>query len=79
MFRGYVSFIMGFLRGGMVIPLMFPKVPQSSLGILRVPQLPPPQYELDGCLAFFPKNCQVQKLKEFLKFLASQAEKERCG
>ena len=26
----------------MVIPLLFPKVPQSSLGILRVPQLPPP-------------------------------------
>ena len=27
---------------GMVIPLIFPKVPQSCLGILRVPQLPPP-------------------------------------
>ncbi len=25
----------------MVIPLIFPNVPQSSLGILRVPQLPP--------------------------------------
>ena len=25
-----------------VIPLMFPNVPQSSLGILRLPQLPPP-------------------------------------
>ena len=25
-----------------MIPLIFPKVPQSSLGILRVPQLPPP-------------------------------------
>ena len=25
-----------------VIPLLFPKVPQSSPGILRVPQLPPP-------------------------------------
>ena len=24
---------------------MFPKVPQSSLGILRVPQLPPPPLE----------------------------------
>ena len=37
-------FIIGLLRGG---PrgggsLMFPKVPQSSLEILRVPQLPPP-------------------------------------
>ena len=30
-------------------------------------------------LGFFPKHCQVQKLKEFLKFLASQAEKERRG
>ena len=35
----------GLLRGG--VPrgggsLMFPKVPQSSLGIFRVPQLPPP-------------------------------------
>ena len=29
-----------FLGGGM-IPLMFRKVPQSSLEILRVPQLPP--------------------------------------
>ena len=25
-----------------MIPLMLPKVPQSSLGILRIPQLPPP-------------------------------------
>ena len=25
-----------------MIPLIIPKVPQSSLGILRVPQLPPP-------------------------------------
>ena len=33
--------VIGFLRG-VVIPLMFPKIPQSSLGILRVPQLPPP-------------------------------------
>ena len=37
--------IIGLLRGG--VPrgggsLIFPKVPQSSLGILRVPQLPPP-------------------------------------
>ena len=31
----------GFLRG-VVIPLIFPKVLQSFLGILRVPQLPPP-------------------------------------
>ena len=30
----------GVPRGGG--SLMFPKVPQSSLGILRVPQLPPP-------------------------------------
>ena len=30
------------LKGGGVIPLIFPKVPQSSPGILRVPQLPPP-------------------------------------
>ena len=29
------------LKGGVVIPLIFPKVPQSSLGIVRVPQLPP--------------------------------------
>ena len=28
--------------GGVLIPLIFPKVPQSSLGILRVLQLPPP-------------------------------------
>ena len=27
-------------RGG--VSLIFPKIPQSSLGILRVPQLPPP-------------------------------------
>ena len=33
--------IIGFLRG-VVIPLIFPKVSQSSLGILRIPQLPPP-------------------------------------
>ena len=35
----------GFLRGVWWFPsssLMFPKVPQSSLGILRVPPLPPP-------------------------------------
>ena len=25
-----------------MIPLIFPKVPQSFVGILRVPQLPPP-------------------------------------
>ena len=35
------------VKGGGGVPrgggsLMFPKVPQSSLGILRVPQLPPP-------------------------------------
>ena len=31
------------LKGpGVVIPLIFPKVPESFLGILRVPQLPPP-------------------------------------
>ena len=30
------------LKGGVVIPLIFPKVPQSSLGILRVPRLHPP-------------------------------------
>ena len=35
------GFLIGFLRG-VVISLIFPKVPQSSLGILRVPQLPPP-------------------------------------
>ena len=40
----YMIYIIGLLRGG---PrgggsLIFPKVPQSSLGILRVPQLPPP-------------------------------------
>ena len=35
--------LQGFLRGGLVvIPRIFPKVPQSFLGILRVPQLPPP-------------------------------------
>ena len=28
-------------RGGGSLTLMFPKVPQSSLGIPRVPQLPP--------------------------------------
>ena len=27
---------------GVVIPLIFPKVPLSSLGILRIPQLHPP-------------------------------------
>ena len=30
------------LKGGMVIPLIFPNVPQSPLGIFRVPQLHPP-------------------------------------
>ena len=30
------------LKEGVVIPLIFPKVPQSSLGILRVPRLHPP-------------------------------------
>ncbi len=36
--------IIGLLRGGFQGggSLIFPKVPQSSLGILRVPQLPPP-------------------------------------
>ena len=34
--------IIGFWRGGVVIPLIFPKVPQLFKGILRVPQLPPP-------------------------------------
>ena len=33
--------LIGFLRGA-VIPLMFPKVPQSSLGILRAPFTPSP-------------------------------------
>ena len=33
--------LIGFLWG-VVIPLIFPEVPQSSLGILKVPQLPPP-------------------------------------
>ncbi len=42
---GPLPVIIGLLRGG--LPggggsLIFPKVPQSSLGILRVPQLPPP-------------------------------------
>ena len=36
------GFLIRFLTGGVVIPLIFPKIPQSSLGILRVPQLPPP-------------------------------------
>ena len=35
------NLVIGFLRG-VVIPLIFPKVPQSALGILRVPQLHPP-------------------------------------
>ena len=30
------------LKGGVVIPLIFPKIPQSLLAILRVPQLFPP-------------------------------------
>ena len=43
--RKWGYWIIGLLRGG--VPrgggsLIFPKVPQSSLGILRVPQLPPP-------------------------------------
>ena len=38
-----ISWIIWFCFGGVVIPLIFPKVPQSSrAGILRVPQLPPP-------------------------------------
>ena len=41
----HLQFI-GLLRGvgskGRGFPKIFPKVPQSSLGILRVPQLPPP-------------------------------------
>ena len=44
--RIWYSYFIGLLRGGVqgevVIPLIFPKVPQSSPGILRVPQLPPP-------------------------------------
>ena len=40
--RGVATFLNRILKGGVVIPLIFPKVPQSSLGILRVPQLPPP-------------------------------------
>ena len=38
----HIHYLKGFCPGGVVIPLIFPKVPQSSLGILRVPQLPPP-------------------------------------
>ena len=38
----FSSFHNRILKRGVVIPLIFPKVPQSSLGILRVPQLPPP-------------------------------------
>ena len=39
----WALFSVGILKGpGWWLPLIFPKVPQSSLGILRVPQLPPP-------------------------------------
>ena len=38
--RFAVSFVNSILKGRVVIPLIFPKVPQSLLGILRVPQLP---------------------------------------
>ena len=43
--KGFQVVVIGLLRGG--VPrgggsLIFPKVPQSSLGILRVPQLPLP-------------------------------------
>ena len=34
--------VIGFLRGGAVISLIFPNVPQSSLGIFKVPQSPLP-------------------------------------
>ena len=37
-----IPYINRILKGKMVIPLIFPKVPQSFLGMLRVPQSPPP-------------------------------------
>ena len=40
---------------------MFPKVPQSSLGILRVPQLPPLEHPPLGTLqSFQPKTPYLQ-------------------
>ena len=46
LFREQLWWIDRILKGGVVIPLIIPqcslKFPQSSLGILRVPQLPPP-------------------------------------
>ena len=37
--------------------LIFPKVPQSSLGILRVPQLPPPLGSTPGPLGTLQFEC----------------------
>ena len=69
----------GVPRGGG--PLMFPKVPQSSLGILRVPQLPPPlehptlknpTIKLQGCTCYKDSReggmSWVIYLHEWLKF-----------
>ena len=38
----FTCFHSGILKGGWWFPKIFPKVPQSSLGILRVAHLPPP-------------------------------------
>ena len=50
----------GLLRGGGVPrgggSLIFPKVPQSSLGILRVPQLPPLEHLPLGTLQIYEWN-----------------------
>ena len=39
----------GLPTAAVVIPLIFPKVPQSSLGIFRIPQLPPPGWLEPSC------------------------------
>ena len=55
LFVGGLRVIRSF-TGWVVLPLIFPKVPQSSLGILRVPHLPPPQsrFHPRGTKALWP-------------------------
>ena len=47
LFVGGLRVIRSF-TGWVVLPLIFPKVPQSSLGILRIPHLPPSTIEISS-------------------------------
>ena len=54
-----------------MIPLIFqfPKVPQSSLGILRVPQLPPPLgHPLKNLMITWQKKTRMIKITHFFDF-----------